>query len=50
MLSPNVSIVLPTYNGAEYLRQSIESCRNQSYRNIELIIVDDASTETQSYL
>jgi cellulose synthase/poly-beta-1,6-N-acetylglucosamine synthase-like glycosyltransferase len=40
-----VSIVLPVYNGESYLRQSIESCLEQSHRNIELVIVDDCSKD-----
>lgn len=43
-----VSIVLPTFNGERFLRQSIESCLNQSYSNIELIVVDDCSTDSTS--
>jgi glycosyltransferase involved in cell wall biosynthesis len=43
--TPLVSIVLPTYNGARYLASSIESCLNQTYSSIELIIVDDCSTD-----
>ncbi|UCC94465.1 MAG: glycosyltransferase [Candidatus Omnitrophota bacterium] len=41
-----VSIVLPTYNGFQYIHQSIDSCLNQTHKNIELIIVDDASTDS----
>lgn len=42
---PKVSIVLPTHNGAKYIRESIDSCLNQTYQNIELIIIDDCSTD-----
>lgn len=48
---PLVSIVLPTYNGASYLRQSIASCLNQSYRELEVVAVVDGSTdETEAIL
>lgn len=40
-----VSIVLPVYNGERYIAESIESCLNQTYSNIELIIVNDCSTD-----
>lgn len=43
--SPLISIVLPTYNGAKYIRQSIRSCLDQTHANWELIVVDDASTD-----
>ncbi|MCK0180163.1 glycosyltransferase family 2 protein [Flavobacteriaceae bacterium S0862] len=40
-----ISIVLPCYNGENYLAFAIESCLNQSYKNFELIIVNDCSTD-----
>lgn len=43
--SVKVSIVLPTYNGSKYIQKSIDSCLGQTHSNLELIIVDDASTD-----
>ncbi len=40
-----ISVVLPVYNGETYLPASIDSIINQTYKNWELIIVDDASTD-----
>ena len=40
-----ISIILPVYNGEQFLAEAIESCLNQSYQNIELIIVNDCSTD-----
>ena len=45
MTKPLVSIVLPTYNGARYLADSVQSCIDQTHPNWELIIVDDCSTD-----
>ncbi|QNL47733.1 glycosyltransferase family 2 protein [Olivibacter sp. SDN3] len=43
--SPLVSIALCTFNGADFLKEQLESIVCQSYKNIELIIVDDCSTD-----
>ncbi|CAC9976391.1 MULTISPECIES: glycosyltransferase family 2 protein [Flavobacterium] len=40
-----VSIVIPCYNDKDYIQESVNSALNQSYENIEVIIVDDGSNE-----
>lgn len=48
---PLVSVVFTSYNHAEYLRQALDSLVNQTYNNLELIIIDDCSTDnSQSIL
>lgn len=40
-----ISIILPVYNGMEYLSESVESVLNQSYKEFEFLIIDDCSTD-----
>lgn len=50
MESPLVSIILPVYNHGEFLRDSIQSILNQDYKNFELIIVNDGSTDSTNQI
>ncbi len=45
MHSPLVSVIMPVYNASEFLYASIDSILSQSYKNIELIIINDGSTD-----
>ena len=45
MKKPLVSIVIPVYNGDNYVREAIESALAQSYDNIEIVVVNDGSPD-----
>lgn len=45
IVSPKVSIIIPVYNGANYMREAIESALAQTYENIEVIVVNDGSMD-----
>ena len=46
---PLVSVIIPTYNRFKYLLNAIESVKDQTYPNIEIIVVNDASTQPEYY-
>ena len=48
--SPLISIIIPVYNVEKYFENCIKSVQNQSYRNIEIIIINDGSTDSTKEL
>ena len=43
--SPKISVILPVYNVEKYLRKCLDSVINQTYKNLEIILVNDGSTD-----
>ena len=43
--NPLVSIIIPVYNGANYMREAIDSALAQTYKNIEVVVVNDGSSD-----
>ena len=43
--APLVSVIIPVYNVAPYLEEALESVINQSYNNLEILVIDDGSTD-----
>ena len=45
-MSPLVSVVLPVRNGGEFLSQAVDSILSQTFENLELLLIDDHSTDS----
>ena len=43
-----ISVIVPVYNEEKYLKQCVDSLLAQSYRDLEIIIIDDGSTDGSS--
>lgn len=45
MESPLISVIVPVYNVQDYLERCVTSLLNQTYHNLEIILIDDGSTD-----
>ena len=43
--NPLVSIIIPVYNGSNYMREAIDSALNQTYKNIEVLVINDGTND-----
>lgn len=49
-MQEKISVIVPIYNGEKYIPQMIDSIRNQSYKNFEVLLVEDHSTDNSKKL
>ena len=45
-----VSVLMPVYNGAQYLQEAIDSILGQTYKDFEFVIIDDGSTDESAVI
>ena len=50
MHNPMISVIVPVYNAEKYLKECIRSILNQTIQNLELILVNDGSTDGSGYI
>ena len=48
-MSPNVSVIIPTFNRFKFVLNAIESVKNQTYKDFEIIVVNDGSSDINYY-
>lgn len=46
MTNPEITVLMPVYNGERFLKEAIESILNQTFENFEILIINDGSTDT----
>lgn len=45
LIFPKISIIIPVYNGSDYLKEAIDSAIAQTYKNVEVIVINDGSND-----
>lgn len=47
---PLISVILPVYNVERFLKRCVNSVRNQDYKNLEILLINDGSTDNSGIL